>query len=285
MQQLRNHLVGGLMLPLGALLGALNHVVIDIESGAHASDAHMSKIAQQPDDTISSAAALRDAPWVDAALTRGFALVDVATGDAVRVVVHHAHDLASLYRDDDFAAQTCLVVNVTRAVMLLRRAPARALIQTLLGLVAGWDGCVLVAEAADATPLESLWSSVTVSRCTVVESSSSSVGALFLALCQVRYQTWHLAPVKTPLPRALSAAMLRMPVDARVLLWQLLRAPHHWTVHRLAAAHGRTRRSLERKYERWGLPSPAALLQSSVPRAESREEDQSRAEHSPLDGP
>jgi len=178
------------------------------------------------------------------------------------VSVRHAIEPASLYTHFDYAARCCLVVDVSLAQAMVHFAPARGQVRTLLGLMAGWDCAVLLTSVSNTDALSTLWPSPIARRCAVVERDAASVEALRLALQHVWYQTIHLAPVnENVLEPEMEEALARLPVGFRFLLWQAIRDPGDWSVDRLAAAFGVTRRSLERQCRRWGLPSPSAMLQ------------------------
>jgi hypothetical protein len=200
---------------------------------------------------------------VESALARGVLVLDGAgerTADSGQATIMHAGSLASLFSQYNYSVRSCLIVDVAFASTLLNSAPARAPVQSLLSLVAGWDCSVLLACSADWTELEPLWRSPTARRCAVADPQSMSSCALRMILMQVCHQVLHLQPVRTPISHELVAVLARVPEAARVLLWQALQAPEEWNVERLASAYGVTRRSLERKHQQWGLPSPSALL-------------------------
>ncbi len=205
---------------------------------------------------------------VDAAIARGlttllFRHAPRATRHAPRVSVsvHHATDLTSLYAHFDYTTRCCVVVDVSLARALVHQAAARGLIQSLLGIVAGWDCALLLMYESDAAALEALWNSPTARRCAPVARDAASIETLQLILQHVWHQTAHLAPVQvTAVSPQLALALTRLPAAARAILWQALRAPDDWTVDRLAATFGITRRSFERQCRRWGLPSPSVLL-------------------------
>ncbi len=87
--------------------------------------------------TLVSAAARQR---VDAALARDDSAVHGATSDEQRATIIHASELTALYAQYDYGARSCLIVDVTHAVELLASPP----VQTLLGLVAGFDCAVLL---------------------------------------------------------------------------------------------------------------------------------------------
>ncbi len=178
------------------------------------------------------------------------------------VSVHHAKDLTTLYAHFNYPSRCCLVVDVSLARALIRQEAARGVIQTLLGVVAGWDCAVLILSGADAAALETLWSSPTARRCTPIGRDAASVEMLQLSLQRAWHQTAHLPHEQlNALPTEIARALTRVPAAVRAILWQALRAPDDWTVDRLAATFAITRRSFEGQCRRWGLPSPSKMLQ------------------------
>jgi hypothetical protein len=183
-----------------------------------------------------------------------------ATSDERRGTIIHASDLTALFSQYDYNSRSCLIVDVTHAAELLARSPARAPVQTLLGLVAGFDCTVLLVGPNDRALVQPVWESPTARRCTAVDPRALAPDTLYVTVQHVQYQTMHLAPPQLALPPDVLEALERVPHQERLLLWQALRSPDEWSVDRLAAAYGQTRRSRERKHEHWGLPSPSALL-------------------------
>ena len=176
------------------------------------------------------------------------------------VEVHHAVDFVSLFVPKACALSNCLVVDVAIAARLCSAAPARSSVRSLLGLVSGWDAAVVLAERHEQWLLKPVWSAPTVRRCTIVRRSSACAEALELALRQVGAQVRSLPEASRAGQSHSVFATAQLSQPEREALLRLACDEGACSVSDMCAALGVTRRSLERRFRRLGLPAPAQLI-------------------------
>lgn len=198
-------------------------------------------------------------PLVGDALVRCNSLRDDITSHALS----HAVCLRALYLDYDYRRTSCLVVDLQTALPLLRATPARAPVNSLQSLVAGWDCSVLLARLHHRSALLPVLKSPLKRRIVIISSEWLTAETMALALVQALHQSPDCLVLPASLPHHIARALSALPSDVAALLWRVVRAPHDWTVDRIADAYGITRRSLERKCLKWGLPAPAELLRTA----------------------
>ncbi len=187
-------------------------------------------------------------------------------------VVLHADDLRALYTDYPYAACTALVVDLQCADEAFAKAGKSAPVGNLTGLLTGWDSGALLISPQRCEVIRDVLETSTF--CFGI-ASADTIDPVALAMTLLR--EWCAAARLPPLPssvsRAAFGALDRLPAARRLIILHALRHPAEWSVKRLAMACGITRRTLERDFERCGLPAPGLLLRNALARLHSLERD------------
>jgi AraC-like DNA-binding protein len=168
------------------------------------------------------------------------------------------HELLRCFEFRRVHAQVVLDVRI--AGQQFRGARSRSPFSTLPGLISLWDSAILAVDTSALKRALSICRVDIPTEVSFVHRECCNCDHMALVFVATWLQLLRLNVSLTGLPPTLCRVEQRVPGTGRTLLARIARDPDWWTVKRLSAVLGISRRSLERRFQRWGLPTPSIVL-------------------------
>jgi len=181
--------------------------------------------------------------------------------DRRRPVAHteHANAITTLF--EQFPYSSCvLLVAQWSAFGDAVAAPDESSSSRITELLAGWDGILLVVPDLRDVSVTRILQSRLAPRMSVILESELQTLRFQIELQRVVTSARMLPPIRTPQHPELAHRIAMLPASWQPHLHDALRSPDSWNIKRLHRACGVDRRTLERRFWRAGLPSPAVVL-------------------------